>query len=410
MQSAKTSGVRLVKGGRNFIDKMRCTAVGGHGGDGCVSFFRDVYVPRGPPNGGDGGSGGDVWLEVDESETSLSCVKQQLRARPGANGRGKGMHGARGADLVVRVPRGTLVRELERSVEPVPKVPESGGLFLEDLAQRVAEQELEERMDKSSLFVHYPRWEDRNNVKDVRIPPEYAVFSRAAQMPVEADLVDVGQRVRVAAGGLGGLGNPHFVDRRDKQPHYALRGLGGHVRELELELKTIADVGLVGLPNAGKSTFLRAVSNAHPRVAAYAFTTLNPYVGTIDYADARQVTVADIPGLVPGAHRNVGLGHAFLRHVERSRALVYVIDVAGAQPWADLEALRTELELHRTGLTRRPSLIIANKADMGARARDNFALLRGRVPLDTPLVPVSAMLGKNILRATHAIREVLGVD
>ncbi|KAJ2785329.1 GTPase of the mitochondrial inner membrane that associates with the large ribosomal subunit [Coemansia interrupta] len=400
------------KAGRNFIDRLRCTAVGGHGGDGCVSFFRDVFVPRGPPNGGDGGHGGSVWLEVDENESSLSCVKQQLRAPSGANGRGKTMHGAAATDLVVRVPRGTLVREITSDpLAPAEQQSGRGGhnAYLDGLAERVREEERARGAEKKSLFVHYPRWEERNEVEGIRLPPEYTAHLRMLRdpVPLQADLTRHGQRVLVAAGGLGGPGNPHFNLPGDRQPHYALRGLRGVTRQLELELKTIADVGLVGLPNAGKSSFLRAVSNAHPRVAPYPFTTLNPYIGSVDYADARQITVADIPGLIPGAHRNVGLGHAFLRHVERSRLLVFIVDVAGPAPWDDLRALRHELEMYRPGLAARPSLVLANKADVGERARENFERWQRRVSAETPLVPVSAKYRKNILKATHAIRQML---
>ncbi|KAJ2378635.1 GTPase of the mitochondrial inner membrane that associates with the large ribosomal subunit [Coemansia sp. RSA 2607] len=401
------------KAGRNFVDRLRCTAVGGHGGDGCVSFFRDVFVPRGPPNGGDGGAGGSVWLEVDENESSLGCVKQQLRAHAGANGKGKNMHGKAASDLVVRVPRGTLVRSL--AVQPdqptVSGEPSRGAhnAYLDALAQRVRSAEQSQRKDKSSLFVHYPRWEDRNDVQGVRLPAEYSAFLRMLEdtEPLAADLTRHGQRMLVAAGGLGGPGNPHFNLPGDRQPHYALRGLPGVTRQIELELKTIADVGLVGMPNAGKSSFLRAVSNAHPRVAPYPFTTLNPYVGSVDYADARQVTVADIPGLIPGAHRNVGLGHEFLRHVERSRVLVYIVDVARPNPWADLLALQQELELYRPGLAARPSLVLANKADAGDRARENFERWLRCISPATPLIPVSAKYRKNILKATYAIRQML---
>ncbi|KAJ2776029.1 GTPase of the mitochondrial inner membrane that associates with the large ribosomal subunit [Coemansia javaensis] len=386
---------------------MRCTVAGGHGGSGCVSFFRDSFVPRGPPDGGSGGVGGSVWLEADENETSLGCVKQQLRAGPGMNGRGKSMHGPRGRDLVVRVPRGTVVREVARAAAAAAAAaagPEAPAGFLDALAGRLGTAA---RAQAQSPFVHYPRWEERNDVSGVRLPPDFAAFQRrlANPRPLSADLAEHGQRVLVAQGGLGGPGNPHFVSPTERQPHYALRGLPGEARELELELKTIADVGLVGMPNAGKSTLLRAVSNAHPAVAPYPFTTLNPYIGTVPFRDTFQMTVADIPGLVPGAHRNVGLGHAFLRHVVRSRVLVYVVDLAREAPWADLAALQRELDLYHAGLARRPALVLANKADAGAVARANYD--RWRAMADLPLIPVSAKHRKNILKATHSIRRLL---
>ncbi|KAJ1962106.1 GTPase of the mitochondrial inner membrane that associates with the large ribosomal subunit [Dipsacomyces acuminosporus] len=397
---------------------MRCTAIGGHGGDGCVSFFRDVFVPRGPPNGGDGGNGGDVWFEVDENETSLSCIKQRMTARPGVNGKGKSMHGVRGADLVIKVPKGTMVREVMPSKQEAPAGSDNGdsgdsGMasdstgYLEDLESRIKEEGARRSRDKSALFIHYPRWEDKNDVNSVRLPQEFKAYrwEMSHPEPLSVDLVTHGQRVLVAKGGLGGYGNPHFSSPTDRQPHYALRGLAGQTRLLDLELKTIADVGLVGMPNAGKSTFLGAVSNAHPKVAPYPFTTLNPYIGTVTFRDTHQITVADIPGLIPGAHQNVGLGHSFLRHVERSRILVYIVDVSRPAPWMDLQALQRELDLYRPGLSNRPSLVVANKADVGEIAKDNFE--QWRAMTDMPIIPVSAKYKKNILKVTYTIRQIL---
>ncbi|KAI8323082.1 GTP-binding protein Obg/CgtA [Martensiomyces pterosporus] len=411
------------RAGRNFIDRMRCTAIGGHGGNGCVSFFRDVFVPRGPPNGGDGGSGGDVWFEVDENETSLNCIKQRLSARPGVNGKGKSMHGPRGDDLIVKVPKGTMVREIaQREIPDKPhrvEIPNGGDYlqppggasdstgYLEQLESRIGDEEARKSQEKSALFIHYPRWEDKNDMKKVRLPQEFKAFKWELTHPelLSVDLVAHGQRVLVAKGGLGGYGNPHFSSPTDRQPHYALKGLAGQTRFLDLELKTIADVGLVGMPNAGKSTFLRAVSNAHPKVAPYPFTTLNPYIGTVTFRDTHQITVADIPGLIPGAHQNVGLGHSFLRHVERSRILVYIVDVSRPNPWGDLEALQRELDLYREGLSSRPSIVVVNKADVAGVARDNFE--RWKAMTDIPLIPVSAKYKKNILKVTYTIREIL---
>ncbi|KAJ2800562.1 GTPase of the mitochondrial inner membrane that associates with the large ribosomal subunit, partial [Coemansia helicoidea] len=407
---------RSRKGGRNFVDRMRCTVAGGHGGNGCVSFLRDAFVAQGPANGGNGGTGGDVWFEVDENETSLSCVKQRLRARPGMNGRGKSMHGPRGGDLVVRVPKGTVVRQVPAAVDPgaaqvtgSASGTDSGDSrgFLDALEAQLDQDARARAQDKAALFVHYPRWEDRNDVRRVPLPAEFraALHELRNPQPLSLDLTTHGQRTLVARGGLGGFGNPHFISAADRQPHYALRGLPGESRTLELELKTIADVGLVGMPNAGKSTLLGAVSNAHPKVAPYPFTTLNPYIGTVDFRDSFQMTVADIPGLIPGAHRNVGLGHSFLRHIERSRVLVYVVDLSRAAPWDDLSALQRELDLYSAGLSQRPSLVLANKADAGPVAQRNFAQWQATAGL--PLVPVSAKFRKNILKATHSIRQVL---
>ncbi|KAJ2665279.1 GTPase of the mitochondrial inner membrane that associates with the large ribosomal subunit [Coemansia sp. RSA 1200] len=416
---------RNTKAGRNFVDRMRCTVVGGHGGNGCVSFFRDSFVPNGPPNGGDGGGGGGVWLVVDENETSLSCVKQMLRAQPGSNGRGKAMHGQKGNDLVVKVPKGTMVREhlvapdsqnqnqnqnqntdVQKQKTAEQRSDDSSD-FLYSLDRQITQSRESALQSRESMFVHYPRWEERNNVSGARIPPEYMQAKHEIEnaAPLSVDLLHHGQQVLVARGGAGGPGNPHFISADTRHPHYALHGLGGQRRILELELKTIADVGLVGMPNAGKSTFLRAVSNAHPKVAPYPFTTLNPYIGTVTFADSFQMTVADIPGLIPGAHRNVGLGHAFLRHVERSRLLAFIVDVSRQSPWLHLQLLRAELELYQPGLTARPTLVIANKADR-PESRQNFERW-SQMPGAPLLVPVSAKNRKNILKATHAIRQIL---
>jgi GTP-binding protein len=220
------------------------------------------------------------------------------------------------------------------------------------------------------------------------------------------DLSEHDQQVVVCFGGSGGYGNPHFLTTDNRSPKWATRGRPGEVRSLELELKTIADIGLVGLPNAGKSTLLGSISNAHPKQGSYAFTTLHPFVGTVDYADQYQLTVADIPGLIQGAHRNIGLGHAFLRHVERAKLLVYVVDLSGDAPWDDLAILQNELEQYRPGLTKRQSLIVANKADQVAIAKGNLAKLEDKVRANNiPVVPVSAKYEKNIVKLTSILRK-----
>jgi len=189
-------------------------------------------------------------------------------------------------------------------------------------------------------------------------------------------------------------------------PAFASKGNVGQEIWLELELKTIADAGLVGFPNAGKSTFLAAISNAHPKIAPYPFTTLNPYIGTIDYPDLVSIRVADIPGIIQGAHQNIGLGHSFLRHIERCRVLVYVIDLASNEPWNDLETLKFELEAYKKGLTLKPSIIIANKADIIEIAKPNLKKLQ-EMYINIPCIPVSAKNKQNILKATTFIRRTL---
>ncbi|KAI7862301.1 P-loop containing nucleoside triphosphate hydrolase protein, partial [Spinellus fusiger] len=312
-----------------FIDFVRFTAKGGDGGDGCVSFHREKYLPKGPPNGGNGGRGGDVILRSSVDASTLKYLGTTCNGKRGQNGLGGGRHGMTGDHCVIEVPVGTVLRQVDFSA-----------------------------------------------------PDQEVVLCR---------------------GGTGGYGNPYFLTNDNRSPKFATRGRKGEVRAFEMELKTIADVGLVGLPNAGKSTLLGAISNAHPKQASYAFTTLHPYVGTVDYADSYQLTVADIPGLIQGAHKNIGLGHAFLRHVERAKMLVYVIDLGGVAPWEDLRVLQYELEAYHTGLTQRPSLIIANKADKVALAKENLVRLQREAP-SMPVVPVSALYEKNILKLTSVLR------
>lgn len=221
---------------------------------------------------------------------------------------------------------------------------------------------------------------------------------------VDFDLSEDGMRMLLVRGGTGGLGNPHFVTPLMPGPGIAMLGSEGETMTINLELKTIADAGLVGLPNAGKSSLLAAVSNAHPKIAAYAFTTLNPYVGTIEYADFWTMTIADMPGIIHDAHLNKGLGHRFLRHIERNRILVYVIDIAGPEPWKDFAVLQDELEAYKPGLSNRPSIIAANKADLEP-ARANLEILKSKTQL--VIVPISAKEQKNIITLTSLMRTML---
>jgi GTP-binding protein len=290
----------------SFVDEAVVFVRAGRGGDGAVSFHREKYKPRGGPDGGDGGRGGDVVLEVSPEVFDLGWLAAHPHQRAGDGGRGQGNNrtGADGEHLVLRVPDGTAVRD-ERG-------------------------------------------------------------------PV-ADLVGPGARVVAAAGGRGGRGNASLASSRNRLPRVAERGDPGEEHRLDLELKLVADVGLVGLPNAGKSTLLSRLTAARPKVAAYPFTTLAPNLGVAEDGD-RRVVVADVPGLIEGAHQGRGLGDRFLRHVSRCRALVYVVDLAGADPGTDLATVRGELEAYDRMLAERPFLVAATKADLvpaedlGARA------------------------------------------
>jgi len=281
-----------------FHDRARIEVAAGRGGDGSLSFRREKFVPKGGPDGGDGGAGGDVVLVADADLRDLSAYRapKVYRAGRGGNGRGSGKHGARGADVELRVPVGTQVLD------------ERGELI--------------------------------------------------------ADLVAPGARVVVARGGAAGRGNRHFAGPTRQTPRYAEVGEPGEEAVLELRLKLLADAALVGLPNAGKSSLLRRISNAKPKVADYPFTTLQPVLGTVDAPDGRQLTVADVPGLIEGASRGVGLGHEFLAHLERARLLVHVIDAAAADPAEQWWTIDRELSAYGAGLERRPQVVVLNKIDL----------------------------------------------
>lgn len=386
---------------------MRFVAKGGDGGDGCVSFHREKYRAKGPPNGGNGGRGGNVIVRASSEETSLRHLGRVCIAKRGQNGMGGGRHGMAGEDLVIPVPIGTVVRERPLPVREEQEQEEEDQLrrrwvFFPRMEMRLQQQQEEEEDGRVDFFKEAQKMMDQEDrYLDWRARTE-------AKTMIHVDLLEPGQEVVLCRGGAGGYGNPHFLTNENRSPKFATRGRKGEERAFELELKTIADLGLVGLPNAGKSTLLGAISNAHPKQADYPFTTLHPFVGTVDYADRFQLTVADIPGLIKGAHKNIGLGHAFLRHVERAKILAYVIDLSNPAPWDDLQTLQDELEAYRAGLAKeRASLIVANKADqVQRRAKENLAELQARYP-DIPIVPVSARYEKNILKLTSTMRKMV---
>jgi GTPase len=304
---------------RRFVDRVRILTAGGDGGKGCASMFRDANVAFGPPNGGNGGNGGDVVLRADHNVTDLQLEKKNFKAASGTNGMGSDMHGARGETMELRVPCGTLV---ERLGLPSPS--------------RTSRME----------------------------PPD-------APRTTLAELLTDGDSILVARGGRGGRGNASFRQGLQQHARIAEDGGAGEAATLLLSLKLIADVGLVGFPNAGKSSLLRALSNAVPKVAPYPFTTLHPHLGRVRASAHAEFTLADIPGLVDGAHANRGLGHSFLRHIERTSLLCYVLDLESEQPAiSQLTKLQRELELYLPGLGQRPCLLVANKADVeGAPAK-----------------------------------------
>ncbi|MFA7332074.1 MAG: GTPase ObgE [Candidatus Delongbacteria bacterium] len=317
-----------------FIDQVRIAVRSGNGGDGCVSLFHGKYQPKGGPDGGDGGRGGDVVFEVDTGRMNLLDFKwsRSFEAEDGRPGASSLRKGRRGKDVLIRVPPGTQIR----------------------------------RADNGELLL---------------------------------DLVEPGQREVLLNGGHGGKGNARFKSPTQQTPRYATPGGAGWDMEVDLELKILADVGLVGFPNAGKSTLLAALSAARPKIADYPFTTIVPNVGIVPYAEFKSFAMADIPGLIEGAHEGRGLGHQFLRHVERCRVLVYLVDVSADDPVHQLEVLRFELARYSPELAKRPALIVLNKSDVTIPSKR-------KLKMDYDLL-VSAATGKHLKLLVRRIGEML---
>lgn len=377
-----------------FVDEVKVYARAGRGGRGCVAFRREKFRPKGGPDGGDGGDGGSVILRADHDLNNLVAQYYQPRliAEDGEHGLGKGMKGRSGRDLIVRVPCGTLVWRL------TPEKPEQPGQSGESpIRLATAVRPLLPYAGRSGVY--------GSGEPDLQALPRVTGPVRGVLV---ADLTEHGQEFVLCRGGRGGLGNKHFATPSRQAPRFAQPGEPGEEGEFLLELRMIADVGLVGYPNAGKSTLLTAISRARPKIAPYPFTTLHPQIGIVEYPDFRRLVVCDVPGLIEGAHRNVGLGHAFLRHIERCKVLVILLDMAGMDgrlPWEDYQHLLEELELYDPGLLERPRLVVANKMDEPA-AEANLRRFKRRVPR-TPVLTISAALGEGIERFKKAIREAV---
>ncbi len=315
-----------------FVDEAKFFVKAGDGGRGCVSFRREMHVPRGGPDGGDGGRGGSVYIEASSRLQSLLDFKfrSHFMAKRGAHGKGKKMHGRKGADYTVLVPCGSLIKDVDTG-------------------------------------------------------------------EVLADLVDDGQQYLAAQGGIGGRGNVHFASATNRAPRMADAGRPGDEGWLRIELKLLADVGLIGLPNAGKSTLLSQLSAANPKVAPYPFTTLEPQLGIVNFDYGDSCIMADIPGIIEGAHEGVGLGHKFLRHVERTSILLHVIDASSLEtdPVEQFHMLANELAQFNDELADRTRLLLLNKIDL--LAEDEVAALQERfAPLVDICLPISAEIGTGL--------------
>jgi GTP-binding protein len=324
-----------------FIDEAKIELHAGKGGDGAAHFRRERSIPRGGPDGGDGGRGGSVWARADRNVNTLIDYRfaRIHRAENGARGLGKDRYGAAGRDIELRVPVGTVIRDEE-----------TGDLV--------------------------------------------------------ADLAKDGERALLARGGQGGLGNIHFKSSVNRAPRQFTRGEPGEVRKLALELRVLADVGLLGLPNAGKSTFVRAVSSARPKVADYPFTTLNPSLGVVRVGEA-SFAIADIPGLIEGASEGAGLGHQFLRHLARTRLLLHIVDLTGEDPAHDARVIAAELKKYEDTLYRKPRWLVFNKADAADDADARIKKILGQLRWKRPWFKVSAISGEGSSAVMKAIAREL---
>ena len=331
-----------------FFDEAKIEVIAGDGGNGVASFRREKFVPRGGPDGGDGGHGGSIWVVADRNLNTLIDFryKRIFRAERGENGRGSDCYGKGGEDMVLQVPVGTVISDFA-----------SGDLL--------------------------------------------------------ADLDHDGKRTLIAKGGRGGLGNLHFKSSINRAPRQCTPGEEGERRELKMELKVLADVGLLGLPNAGKSTFIRSVSAAKPKVADYPFTTLHPNLGVVRVDDNRSFVIADIPGLIEGAAEGAGLGHQFLRHLQRTRLLLHLVDVApfdpGADPVRDAHAILEELRKYDPALFEKPRWLVINKMDLmpeEQRAERIAALVKGYGKVERHFA-ISAINGDGCRELVFAIMEHL---
>jgi GTP-binding protein len=375
-----------------FVDEIKVYARAGHGGKGCVAFLRETFRPKGGPSGGNGGRGGDVILEGDHDLNNLigQYYNPRLIAPCGDPGLGKGMDGPAGKDLVVKVPCGTLIWAMNPT-EPEEAEPEDSK---------------KPKLQTSTARRPVMRHAGGEQAMEIDLQVEDPARKSLDKGELVADITQHGQRFVLCKGGRGGQGNRNFATARHQTPRFAQPGEPGTEGDYLLELRIIADVGVVGYPNAGKSTLLGAVSQAHPKVAPYPFTTLTPQVGVVEYPDYFRLTMCDVPGLIAGAHRNVGLGHAFLRHIARCKLIVLLIDMAGTEgrdPVDDYKQLLEELELYDPAMVKRPRMVVANKMDEPT-FEANLKAFKRKIR-KTPVLSISAAFGEGLEKFREMIRE-----
>ena len=390
-----------------FVDEVKVYAKAGHGGKGVVAFLRETFRPKGGPSGGNGGRGGDVILQADHDLNNLiqQFYTPRLIADDGEQGKGKGMDGHAGADLIIKVPCGTLVWKL-RDTTPEPQKP---GDEDDDDEDKPEEKAVHKSFQSSTS--HRPLMRRAGGERGMEINLEEEETSAVApeeKGELVADLTEHGQQFILRKAGRGGLGNRNFATARHQTPRFAQPGEPGEEGEYRLELRTLADVGLVGYPNAGKSTLLTAVSKARPKVASYPFTTLHPQIGIMEFPDFSRLTVCDVPGLIEGAHENVGLGHKFLRHIERCKLLVLLLDMAGTDgrnPWDDYKQLLNELGLYDPALLERPRLVVSNKMDEPV-AEENLKKFKRKFR-KVSILPMSAAFDEGVDKFKAIVRETV---
>lgn len=347
-----------MKGQKSFVDHVRIHCKAGDGGHGVVTFRKEKYVPRGGPDGGDGGDGGSVKFIVDENTDNLRSFHYdpKLIAEPGAHGQSWKRHGKNGKTAIGRVPPGTVIY--------------------------------------------------RSNAETVSEAVELERSDEGIELEPIADLTEHGQELLLLEGGKGGRGNFHFRSSTNQTPQERELGTEAGQGVYYLELRRIADAGLVGFPNAGKSTLLGKLSAKKPKVASYPFTTLTPQIGVVDLGGHLRCTLADIPGIIEGAHDNRGLGHEFLRHITRCRVLVFVVDMAGSEgrdPIEDIQTLRTEIKLYDEELSKFPWIVVANKMDL-EEAEEKLGWFKNRFP-GVPVVPISAQEEEGLEALKNVLRD-----